>query len=98
MGALALHRRRAAPGSVLADLAGPVALRPLAALFVMPAAAVLVYAVAARVALPTDVILVVSGYGLVVGPAVVGALAWIVALVATARERQAVGDRTALAE
>lgn len=98
LGALALHRRRAAPGSLLADLAGPVALRPLAALFVMPAAAVGVYALAGWAALSPDAILLVSGYGLVIGPAVLGALAWVVALVMTARERAMVDDRKALAK
>lgn len=88
LGALALHRRRAAPGSLLADLAGPSIAGPAGwrqptALLAMPAAAVVVYALAVVVGPSTELILAVSGYGLVVGPAVLGALAWLAAILAT---------------
>jgi hypothetical protein len=83
--ALYVNKRREPPGSVLSDLAGPVPPRRLPALGAMPAAAVAVYALATVVEPSVDVITGITAYGLVLGTAVLGWLAFLAALVATIR-------------
>ncbi|MBP6786349.1 MAG: hypothetical protein KA170_02085 [Candidatus Promineofilum sp.] len=80
LGALAANKRREPPGSLLAEPRGRARPAALAALFVMPAVAVGVYALAAAVALPAGAIYVITAVGLVLGPAVLGGLAWLAAL------------------
>ena len=88
VGGLYVNKRREPPGSVLADLAGPVRPRHLVALATMPAAAVSVYALAAALSPSADVIRVITTYGLVLGTAMLGWVAFVAALVLTVRRRQ----------
>ena len=84
-GGLYANRRREAPGSALEDLAGPVRPRHLLALAAMPAAATAVYAAAAALNPSPDLIRVVVAYGLVLGSAVLGWVAFLAALWRTVR-------------
>ena len=77
---LYVNKRREPPGSLLAEWPGPARPAGLAALFVMPAVAVAVYAVAAAVALPVEIIYAVTAVGLVIGSAVAGGAALVWAL------------------
>jgi hypothetical protein len=85
LGALYVNKRREPPGSALSELAGPVPARRLLALAAMPAAAVVVYALATVVEPSVDVIMVITAYGLVLGTAVLGWVAFGAALVTTLR-------------
>ena len=88
IGALYVNRRREPPGSALDDLAGPVRPPHLLALATMPTVAVAVYAVAGVLEPSADVIRVITAYGLVLGTAVLGWVAFLAALVLTVRRRQ----------
>ena len=85
---LAVNRRREAPGSALSDLAGPVAARRLLPLALMPAAAVAVYALAAALNPSPDLIRAITAYGLVLGTAVLGGLAWLLAALIVVRQKK----------
>ncbi|MCW5863134.1 MAG: hypothetical protein KIT52_08515 [Anaerolineae bacterium] len=87
LAALAVNRRREPPGSALSDLAGPVAARRLLPLAAMPAAAVAVYAIAATLNPSPDLIRVIDAYGLVLGTAVLGWVAWLSSVVVVLRRR-----------
>ena len=78
--ALYVNKRREPPGSLLADARGPARPAALAALFVMPAAATAVYTALAALAPPVDVLYALTAYGLVIGPAVLGGVAYLAAL------------------
>ncbi len=84
---LAVNRRREPPGSALSDLAGPVAARRLLPLAAMPAAAVAVYTIAATLNPSPDLIRVIDAYGLVLGTAVLGWVAWLSSAVAVLHRR-----------
>ena len=84
-GALYVNKRREPPGSALSELAGPVPARRLLALAALPAAAVAVYAIAGAVEPSADVITVITAFGLVLGTAVLGWVAFVAALVTTLR-------------
>jgi hypothetical protein len=81
--ALYVNRRREPPGSLLADVAGPVRPSLLLLLFIMPATATGVYAAAVALAPSFDVIYLITAYGGVLGTAVLGGLAFVAALVWT---------------
>jgi len=81
--ALYVNKRREPPGSLLADLNGPVPPRRLLPLFAMPAVAVGVYAAAAALAPPAEVIYLITAVGGVLVTAVLGGLAYLAALVWT---------------
>lgn len=83
--ALYVNRRREPPGSLLADLAGPIPPRRLLPLVAMPTVAVAVYAVAAILAPPVDVIYLITAFGGVYVTTVLGGLAYVVAVVGTVR-------------
>ena len=87
--ALYVNKKREPPGSLLADVAGPVRLARLPLLLVMPAVAVAVYALAAALAPPVEVIYGITAIGGVMATAVLGALVYLVALVRTVGRRQA---------
>lgn len=78
--ALYVNRRREPPGSLLAEASGPARPAALAALFVMPAAAVSVYALLAALAPPVDVLYALTAYGLVLLPAALGGVAFVAAV------------------
>jgi len=84
--ALYVNKRHEQTGSLLADLAGPVRPRDLLGLTLMPIAAVAVYATAAALEPSPDVIRVITAYGLVLGTAVLGWVAFVAALVLTVRQ------------
>ena len=84
-GALYVNKGREPPGSALSELAGPVPARRLLTLAAMPAAAVAVYAIAGAVEPSADVITVITAFGLVLGTAVLGWVAFVAALVTTLR-------------
>ncbi len=79
-GALYVNKRREPPGSLLAEATGPARPAGLAVLFVMPAAATAVYAALAALALPVDILYALTAYGLVLGPAVLGGVAYVMAV------------------
>ena len=81
------NRRRATPGSTLAEGRGPARPAALLALFAMPAAAVAVYSVAAALQPPVAFIYAVTAGGLVLGLGVFGWVAFGAALVDAARNR-----------
>ena len=83
VGALYVNKRHEPTGSALADLDGSVRPRSLLALATMPAAAVAVYALAAALSPSADVIRVITAYGLVLGTAVLGWLAFLASVVLT---------------
>ena len=85
LGALYVNKHRESSGSVLTELAGPVRLRHLLLLAVMPAAAVTVYALAASLEPSPDIIRIITAYGLVAGTAVLGWVAFVAALIVTIR-------------
>ena len=85
---LAINRRREPPGSALGDLAGPVAARRLLPLALMPAAAVAVYALAAALNPSPNLIRAITAYGLVLGTAVLGGLAWLLAALVVVRQKK----------
>jgi hypothetical protein len=85
LGALYVNKRREPLGSALSELAGVVPPRRLLALGTMPAAAVAVYALATVVEPSTDIITLITAYGLVLGTAGLGWVAFVGALVATLR-------------
>ena len=91
LGGLWLSRRREPDLSDLRGFPKPLrsGTRPAAllALFVMPAAAVGVYSVAAAVGPSPDVIYAVTAVGLMMGPAVLGWVAFVVALVDAVRNQ-----------
>jgi hypothetical protein len=87
LGGLWLNRRREPPGSLLADPCGPARPAGLLALFIMPAAATAVYAAAAALAPPVEVIYAIAAVGLTLVPAVLGWAAFVVALAAAVRPR-----------
>jgi len=64
-----------------------VAARRLLPLAAMPAAAVAVYAIAATLNPSPDLIRVIDAYGLVLGTAVLGWVAWLSSAVAVLRRR-----------
>ena len=74
------NKRREPPGSLLADVAGLVDSRLVPLLFVMPAVAVAVYAAAAALAPPVEVLYAITAYGGVLGTAVLGGSAFVAAL------------------
>ena len=78
--ALYVNKRREPPGSLLAEARGPARPAALAALFVMPAAAVVVYAALAALAPPVDVLYALTAYGLVLLPALLGGVAFVAAV------------------
>src|SRR5690606_5430857 len=80
LGALYVNRRREPPGSLLADPPGRARPAALATVFVMPAVAAGVYALAAAVDPPVDLIYAVTAFGLVLGSAVGGGVAFVWAL------------------
>ncbi len=77
---LYVNKRREPPGSLLAEWPGPARPAGLAVLFVVPTVAVAVYAAAAAVALPVEIIYAVTAMGLVIGSAVAGGVALVWAL------------------
>ena len=81
--ALYVNKRKEPPGSLLADVAGPVQLARLPLLLVMPAVAVAVYALGVVLAVPVEVIYGITAVGGVMGTAVLGALVFLAALVWT---------------
>lgn len=81
VGGLWRNRRRESPGSTPGEGRGPARPAGLAALFAMPAAAVAVYAGAAAVGPSADFITAVTAIGLVMGPAVLGWVAFAAALI-----------------
>ncbi len=83
--ALYVNKRKEPPGSLLADVAGPVQLARLPLLLVMPAVAVAVYALGVVLAVPVEVIYGITAVGGVMGTAVLGALVFLAALVWTIR-------------
>lgn len=83
--ALYVNKRKEPPGSLLADVAGPVRLARLPLLLVMPAVAVAVYAMGVVLAVPVEVIYSITAVGGVMGTAVLGALVFLAALVWTIR-------------
>lgn len=83
LGALYVNRRREPPGSILADRPGLTRPSALAVLFVMPAVAVAVYAAAAALAPPVEVIYAVTAVGGVLGGAFFGGALYIWAWVRT---------------
>lgn len=85
LGALYVGQRREPPGSLLADLDGPVDPRRLVALTAMPVAATAVYALAAALDPSPDAIRAVTAYGLVMGSTVLGWAAFLAALWRTVR-------------
>ena len=94
---LTANRRREPPGSALSDLAGPVTPRALApqevaGLFAMPAASVAVYAAAGALDPSPDLIRLLTAYGLVLGTALLGGVAFAAALVMTLTSRVARSD------
>jgi len=80
---LYVNKRRERPGSALSDLAGPAQPRALVALVAMPTAAVAVYAAGAALEPSAAVIRAITAYGLVLGTAVLGWLAFVAALLLT---------------
>ncbi|MBP6787689.1 MAG: hypothetical protein KA170_08870 [Candidatus Promineofilum sp.] len=84
-GALYVNKHHEPLGSALSDLAGLVPPRRLVGLATMPVAAVAVYAIAAVLEPSPDVITVITAYGLMLGTAVLGWVAFVGALVATIR-------------
>ncbi len=91
--ALYVNRRREPPGSLLAELSGPVRTRSLSALAAMPVAAVAVYALAAALNPPPDAIRAATGYGIVLGSAGLGWLAFVAALWQTVKRSQSQRER-----
>lgn len=89
---LFVYRRRQPEGSLLADLTGPVQARHALILLIMPAVAVAVYALAAAGNLSTDIIHLITAFGLVLGPAIGGAIAFALAIVFTLRRLSGSGD------
>jgi hypothetical protein len=85
--ALYVNKRREPPGSLLAELDGPVRPAMLLPLLAMPAAAVAVYAAGVALAPSTDFITLIAAYGGVWGTAVLGALAYLAAILWTLRRR-----------
>ncbi len=83
--ALYVNKRREQPGSLLDDVAGPARPAALPVLFAMPAAAVGVYAAATALQPSADVIYLITAIGLVLGPAVLGGLAFVAALAGSLR-------------
>lgn len=81
--ALYVNKRKEPPGSLLADVAGPVQLARLPLLLVMPAVAVAVYALGVVLVVPVEVIYGITAVGGVMGTAVLGALVFLAALVWT---------------
>ena len=90
--ALYINKRREPPGSLLSEVAGPVRPVLLPLLFILPAIAVGVYAAATTLAPPVEAIYVITAYGGVMGTAVLGGLAFLVALVWTVASRPSKGD------
>jgi len=80
LGALYVNKRREPPGSLLAEARGPARPAGLALLFVMPAAATAVYAALAALDPPVEVLYTLTAYGLVIGPAVLGGVAYVAAV------------------
>jgi hypothetical protein len=85
---LYVNKRHEPPGSALSDLDGPVRPRHLLALAALPAAAVGVYAIGAAVDPSPDVIRVITAYGLVLGTAIGGWVAFLWALLDVIRVSQ----------
>jgi hypothetical protein len=85
---LAVHRRRSPEGSLLADLDGRIPPARTLPIFLMPTVAVAVYALATAVDPSIDVLTVVSTFGQVLGSAVLGAVAFVVAIVLTVWPRK----------
>ena len=79
---------REPPGSLLAVTAGPVRPVLLPLLLVMPAVAVGVYAVAAALAPPVEVIYGITAIGGVMATAVLGGLVYLIALLRTVGRRR----------
>lgn len=86
--ALYVNKRREPPGSLLAVTAGPVRPVLLPLLLVMPAVAVGVYAVAAALAPPVEVIYGITAIGGVMATAVLGGLVYLIALLRTVGRRR----------
>lgn len=84
-GALYVNKRHEPPGSLLSDLVGPIPPVRLVPLALMPAVAVAVYAVGAALNPSPDLIRAITAYGLVLGTAVLGWVAFLVALARTVR-------------
>jgi hypothetical protein len=82
---LAIHRRHAPVGSLLADLDGPVRLTDALIILIMPTVAVGVYALATAVQPSTDTIYLITTFGQVLGSAYAGAAAFLLAMVVTVR-------------
>jgi hypothetical protein len=95
---LALHRRRAPDGSLLADLDGRIPPARALPIFLMPGVAVAVYALATAINPSTDVLYVISTFGQVLGSAVFGVVAFVVAIVLTLRPRRADAGPTTTTE
>ena len=83
LAALVANRRREPPGSLLEDRSGPARPAALLALFVMPAAAVAIYAAAAALDPPVAVIYAITAYGGVLATGVAGWMVYAVAWVRT---------------
>ncbi|MBP9503196.1 MAG: hypothetical protein KBF17_13635, partial [Candidatus Promineofilum sp.] len=90
--ALYINKRREPPGSLLSEVAGSIRPALLPLLFILPAVAVGVYAAATTLAPPVEAIYVITAYGGVMGTAVLGGLAFLVALVWTVASRPSKGD------
>ncbi len=82
---LTVNRRRESEGSLLATLDGPVRWQDALLILAMPAVAVAIYALATVFQPPLDLIYLVTTFGQVLGSAVAGTVAFVLAIFFTLR-------------